>query len=384
MSTSADSVGVCLVNQTTAADARAIESGLHELWRLAEAGEIGGSVIRAASLTLVVPLVGEKSADDVTALLDSLTETHPLRAILVLPDERIEEPRARLANHYRPALDGEAARYWEEIRLVSPPEVLRQVMTSVAALALPNLPIQGWWPGRPAFDDDLYNHIVEVCDRLIVDSSGFRGPVPSLRELDLAITAAREATHFADLSWTRLTPWRALTAEFFDPPLHQELLDSIERVAVRYGTETGGEASQALLFVGWLASRLGWEPKEAVSDRPGDWRIVVLDGARPVIVEVAHDSHDDSSTAARSLGGLQRLSLEATEDGRQASFTIERCGDGQEARTVAEIDGGQLEGQTHLPAQSQAELLRDELGSFSTDRIYQEALSIVARMLPRD
>ena len=56
MSVSPESSDVCLASRETTADSRAIEAGLHELWRLAEAGEIGGSLIRSASLTLLVPV----------------------------------------------------------------------------------------------------------------------------------------------------------------------------------------------------------------------------------------------------------------------------------------------------------------------------------------
>jgi hypothetical protein len=39
-----------------------------------------------------------------------------------------------------------------------------------------------------------------------------------------------------------------------------------------------------------------------------------------------------------------------------------------------------MEGYAHLPVQAEIELLREELGGFATDRIYQESLAVVTRL----
>lgn len=387
MTASADTVGVCLVGQITTADTRAIESGLNELWRLAEAGEVGGAVVRAASMTFLVPVGDEAGAARMTDLLDALTATHPFRAILLLADDRLAEPRARLSSHLRRGGEGEGAWYWEEIQLVSPRRSLHQVMSSVATLALPNLPLQTWWPGQPAFDDDLYNQVAEVSDRVLVDSSGFVDPTAGLGQLAAVITAAHESIAFADLSWTRLTPWRMLTAELFDRPSDQALLDSIEQVRVEYlpSSDEGGEAAQALLLVGWLASRLGWEPRRHSMDERGTGRIEVVDGVRSVEIQIGRRAITGAtgSPAAGSgeVPGLCAVSIATREGPRTAWYGIERWGDGEEARTIAESDGSRSESHAHLPDRDEADLLSEELGGFATDRVYQEALAFLARVV---
>src|SRR5262249_34827455 len=65
MSVSTESSGVSLASLETAAHGRAIEAGLHELWRQAEAGEVGGALIRAASLTLIVPVLNGQSPEEI-------------------------------------------------------------------------------------------------------------------------------------------------------------------------------------------------------------------------------------------------------------------------------------------------------------------------------
>ncbi len=371
---------VCLVSQVTAADTRAIEEGLHELWRLAGAGESGGALVRAASMTLVVPFGDEARADEATPLLDTLTATHPCRAVLLLADDRVAEPRARLASHYRRGADGEPPRYWEEVRLVAPPASLHRALSTVGALQLPSLPVQTWWPGEPSFESDLYSQVVEVSDRIVVDSSQFPDVTGGLPALHGAIAMAHESVAFADLSWTRLTPWRGLVAEFFDTPADQAMLDSIERVRVEYALGKSGEAAQALLAVGWLGSRLGWEPRETFAATPGDWQFHLVDGVRPVRVEIAQRAVS-AGDAEWAQPGLRRIEIEAAEAGHRSAYVVERCGDGGEARTVADTDAGRLERHARLPAQTDADLLREELGAFATDRIYQEALDLAVRLL---
>ncbi len=381
MSISADAAGVCLVSEVTAADTRAIQDGLNELWRLAGSGEVGGALVRAASLTLIVLIEDHADPDELIPVLDALTATYPCRAVLLTSDKDVDEPRARLASHSRRGVEGEPPRYWEEIRIVAPARGLHQVMSSVATLALPNLPVQSWWPGRPSFDSDLYNHVVEVSDRVIVDSSRFPAPLEALPELDAAISVAHESVAFADLSWTRLTPWRHMAAEFFDAPSRQALLDSIERVRIEYMPRTGGEACQALLVAGWLASRLGWELRDLALKAAGSWRLQALDVVRPIEVAITRAATSASPGGTSIAPGLRGLSIEAGGTSHKASFTIECSSDGGEAHTVAEVGEARLEGYARLPLQGDAELLQEELGGFATDHIYQESLGAVARLL---
>src|SRR3712207_5145306 len=129
MSVSAESSGVSLASLQTAAHGRAIEAGLHELWRQAEAGEVGGALVRAASLTLIVPVLPGQSADDLVTVINRVTVVHPCRAILVVLDDDTPEPVALLNSHYRrPSLE-EAGRYWEEIRIVAPARAVHQAMS---------------------------------------------------------------------------------------------------------------------------------------------------------------------------------------------------------------------------------------------------------------
>lgn len=376
MSVSAEADGHSPASLQTSADGRAMDAGLHELWRAAEAGEIGGALVRSASLTLLAPVTAGQSADELVSAIDQVIPSHPCRAVLLVLDEAAPEPRAILTSHYRRPTDVEPGRYWEEIRILAPTRAVNQATSSASTVILPGLPVQTFWRGPIAFDGDLYNHVAELSDRILLDSSRFRDPRASLPGLAAAVDVANESVAFADLSWSRLTPWRSLTAEFFDAPADQDLLDSIERVVVEYSRSPGGsESAQALLFVGWLASRLGWEPRAALEEVPGTWRFWLVDGVRPVEVRIVrNDRPPEPGTSP--VPGLRSVAIDATEDNYRASYLVERCGTGDEARTVKE-DGTRLERRAHLPRQDEVGLLQEELGGFTTDRIYVDSLHIV-------
>jgi glucose-6-phosphate dehydrogenase assembly protein OpcA len=376
MSVSAESSGVSLASLQTAAHGRAIEAGLHELWRQAEAGEVGGALVRAASLTLIVPVLPGQSADDLVAVVDRVTLVHPCRAVLVVLDDSVPEPIALLNSHYRRPGQEEAARYWEEVRIVAPARAIHQAMSAASTVVLPGLPVQTWWPGAVAFDGDLYNHVVEVSDRVLLDSARFREPRGPLATLAGAIEITHESIAFGDLSWARLNPWRVLTAELFDAPADQDMLDSIERVVVEYcRSADANESVQALLFVGWVASRLGWEPRAALEEAPGTWRFWLVDGVRPVEVRIVRNDRPPAPDG-KPTPGLRSVTIEASEDDRQARYLVERTGAGDEVRTVKH-DGANVEGRAHLPQQDEVELLQEELGGFATDRIFVDSLNVV-------
>ncbi len=75
--------------------------------------------------------------------------------------------------------------------------------------------------------------------------------------------ALRRAGHFSeelyvvDLAWLRSTPWRERIAAAFDPPARRSALATISAVQVRHHPDS---TAAGLLLLGWLASRLGWEP----------------------------------------------------------------------------------------------------------------------------
>src|SRR4051812_26471734 len=74
-------------------------------------------------------------------------------------------------------------------------------------------------------------------------------------------------TYVVDLAWLRSTPWRERVAAAFDSPQRRPELRAISGVTVRHREDS---LASSLLFCGWLASRLGWDPGP-LSQARGRW-----------------------------------------------------------------------------------------------------------------
>jgi glucose-6-phosphate dehydrogenase assembly protein OpcA len=125
---------------------------------------------------------------------------------------------------------------------------LARLDTIVDPLVVTDLPTVVWSPhGHPEALDALL-HVSQV---VLIDSVHEPDPASALRRAkELA-----EDAYVVDLAWLRTTPWRERVASTFDPPRWREELQRIEAVTVRHRPDS---AAVGVLFVGWLASRLGW------------------------------------------------------------------------------------------------------------------------------
>jgi glucose-6-phosphate dehydrogenase assembly protein OpcA len=124
----------------------------------------------------------------------------------------------------------------------------------IRPLLLPDSPVVIWWPGKsPAKlgSDDL----AQLAVRRITDAARAGRPAAALR--------ARGANYLpgdTDLSWTRLTPWRALLAASLDQ------YPSKIRSAV---VEAERNNPSADLLAAWLHAGLRVDVERTVSSGPG-------------------------------------------------------------------------------------------------------------------
>ena len=86
---------------------------------------------------------------------------------------------ARVVNR-RPASGPEVV--WEEV-VVQTNVHPRHLTAVVLPLLLPELPVFTWWEGTPPFDQQVFDELTSVTDRLIVDSAAFTDSVADLRRL---------------------------------------------------------------------------------------------------------------------------------------------------------------------------------------------------------
>lgn len=226
-----------------------------ELARLRTASQGKGSELRTSVMTHVawVPREWKQAALDT---LHGLADRHPSRAIVLLPDPECSEDR----------LDGEVSLqcfplHGQERHVCSEVIVLhlRGRMTEAPAsivqpLLITSLPFFLRWRGRPPFEEGYYEELVDIVDRLIVDSAEWDDVPEAYRSL----AACFDRTAVSDIAWSRTLHWRRALADRWPG------IGDVKELAV-----TGPRADAALL-AGWLQSRLDrevrlvHEPAEAV------------------------------------------------------------------------------------------------------------------------
>ena len=206
-------------------------------------------------LNLVV-VVDREWRGEIMNRLDRVGRYHPSRTILCA----VEHGRTTIdATVAITAVDdpkpGELALTRERVVLDLGPRHLERLDTIVDPLVVTDIATVVWSPhGHPEAVDALL-HLAQV---VLVDS---------VNEPDsaAAIARARELAgeaYVVDLAWLRSTPWRERVAATFDPAAWRDELGRIDSVTVRHQSQS---TIAGLLFCGWLASRLGWQPGSLVA-----------------------------------------------------------------------------------------------------------------------
>lgn len=97
--------------------------------------------------------------------------------------------------------------------------------------------------------------LLELAQAVLIDSLD----EPSWREAIKRSCELQHQAYVVDLAWLRSTPWRERLAAAFDPNAMRGELNRIEALSIEHHPES---TVSAMLFVGWLASRLGWQPEQ--------------------------------------------------------------------------------------------------------------------------
>jgi glucose-6-phosphate dehydrogenase assembly protein OpcA len=186
--------------------------------------------------------------------------------------------------------------------------------TIVDPLIVPDLATMVWSPhGHPEAVDALRG----LADVFLLDS--VIEPDPGS-----AVARARELLddgYVVDLAWLRSTPWRERIAATFDPAPWRGSLGKIESIVVRHHSDSG---VSGLLFLGWLASRLSWEPGALVRQNG-----TMLSRAKARRHEVRLALEVDSTM---NVPGLSGITIE-TSDGQ--SLALDRGAGGLSAKRRA-------------------------------------------------
>jgi glucose-6-phosphate dehydrogenase assembly protein OpcA len=202
--------------------------------------ETQGAELRTSVMTHVA-WAPPRWADAARRTLAGLDELHPSRTILLFPEpkraDRIDVGVAlrcfAIAGSTRTACS-------EVIELRLGGRRAHVPGSVVQPLLISDLPTFCRWRGLPPWGAPELEQLVDVCDRLVVDSSEWRGLPGAYRELE----GLFDRIAVSDIAWGRSVAWRGRLAALWPG------IRSIERLSVT------GPKADALLLAGWLRSRL--------------------------------------------------------------------------------------------------------------------------------
>ena len=377
---------------------RAIAGHLSSLWDVPPSLDGGDALVpekglphsRASVLNLIVTVVDSMAADRVVRTLMGLGVRHPSRAIVLVPEQRAADHPldARISTHCHDAPGGGDRVCYEEVVLTVRGEAADHLSGIVAPLLIHDLPTHVWWPGDPPFTDPVFDQLVELADRIIVDSSDFTDLLSGLRRL----STLRRRSGVGDLSWQRLAWWQELTAQFFDAPRFRRYLPNLSGLRIRYAVSASAAPrqdekddiapgvaapmAQTLLYAGWIATRLGWKryrTLEALDD--GGFRLR-LEGPHEMV-----DLHvEPVVTEEVRPGELLSVRLRSHGETGAAEFIIDRGDD--DAVVATNADGmTALLRRVGLDTDGEPELLSSQLTVDSVDRVYEDAMRAAAILL---
>jgi len=214
-----------------------IEDALADL-RL-ERGHEGVPDLRTSVLTHIawVPEPWQEAAVDTLA---GLAERHPSRTLLLFPDADGDDRLAARVSLRCYGLEGSDRHLCNEvIELWLGTERAHAPASVVVPLLLPDLPVFLRWRGRPDFASPVFGQLLDVVDRLVVDSAEWPDVPDAYRELETFFDRAA----VSDIAWRRTYEWRRRLARGWP-----ELPDRI-----------AGPPAESALVAGWLRSRVSHE-----------------------------------------------------------------------------------------------------------------------------
>jgi glucose-6-phosphate dehydrogenase assembly protein OpcA len=298
-----------------------VEAALREM--LATRHHESHAFVPARVLNLVV-IADREYQGEIENRLQRVGRFHPSRLVLC----SVSEGRNTIDAHVQIGTSqfagpGHIAVGRERIKLHIGPRHLPKLDTIVDPLLVPDLATMVWAPHGHTEGVDALRRLAQIVLLDSQDEPTVEGGLA--RSADLA-----QAAYVVDLAWLRSTPWRERIAAAFDPAAERAQLGSIVGVTVRHREDS---LAAAVLYCGWLSSRLGWKPESLAQTRgayTGHARAkraevkISLEAANQNAPGLAGVTIETASGEAvsldRSEGGLR--SLRRARDGSEEAWTV--------------------------------------------------------------
>jgi glucose-6-phosphate dehydrogenase assembly protein OpcA len=216
--------------------------------RITSLREEGGAITLSRVLTLVIMADSHDEAEEAIGAATAASHEHPSRIIVVEPVNPVADD---------PQLDGQLrvggdAGSGEVVVLKISGPLASHADSVVLPLLLPDTPVVVWWPGT-APEVPAQDPVGQLGTRRITDATNTEDPLEVIKSRLQGYTPGD-----TDLSWSRVTYWRALLTSALD----QAPYEPIESALV-----SGLKEEPALdIMAGWLAARIDGPVKRAVGD----------------------------------------------------------------------------------------------------------------------
>ncbi len=339
----------------------AIEAALREL--LIERHSENPDFVPARVLNMIA-FVDHEWSGEIANRLRGVGRYHASRTLVLSYEPRRErlDARVTIASVGEPAA-GKVTLLRETVIVEIGDRHLDDLFTITDPLVITDLPTLLW---SPHGHYDLLDGLMGLTQAVLVDSVDEPDPHEAI---DRACALSGQS-YVVDLAWLRSTPWRERVAASFDPPPLRAELQAIESLTIRHHRDS---TVAAMLFAGWLGSRLGWElgPLTAHDD-----------GLRGAARAIGGEEVAMRLQAARELQvrGLEGLTLQTAEGRRM--LRLDRGPGGLHAQ---ERDTGGHERAWTIPGASRGEtgILGEGIRqALLRDPTYLPALKGAKQMLP--
>jgi len=313
-----------------------------------------------------------------SGIADAIAATNPCRIIAICPTTEVQEGVQVQVSAYCPInkRNQNSLICCEYITLKGSATSLEQIGGVVEALLIADLPKFVWWKASLDMEYALLKRLGNECDRIIIDSSTFNQPESDLLHV---CELVEKGINIVDINWARLAAWQELTAQAFDPPDRRAAVGEIDKVTIDYEK---GNPAQALLYLGWVASRLKWRPV-GYEIEGGDYDICRVkfntEDQKPVEAELGGIPLADWGQV---LGDL--ISLRLTSSNLDADCCTVLCSQATGCMRMESGGGAQscrIQQVTPLSDQGSENILGQQLQRWGKDVLYLESLAVVYEII---
>jgi glucose-6-phosphate dehydrogenase assembly protein OpcA len=393
--------------QSDALDTGTIHDELNRLWAalggprhggdapgemVAEPHFGGGGLMRANTLNLIAVANDMREVHLIQETIAGLHDFLPSRTIILIthdgydPEGEVTGPRydVRVELKEQVVDKDEANLRFEVITIGADRREVGHLASLVTPLLAADLTDFLWWPGGDFTRSSLFDDLLPVVDRLIVDTAHLGRDIHALTALRSAIAEGSGSPIVGDFTWLRLEPWRQLIAQFFDAPDVQRCLQTIDQVTIHYA-ETRQDGSSglaaALMMAGWLGSRLDWQAIDPLErqKRGGYWAPLRASSEEGRGRDIELTLTPDTSPQARF--SLRRVTIVAT-GAAPGTFMVERT-DGDDIITTSETpDNPAVSRMVYSQRLDSGDMIGRELQRFGPDEVFEETVRWAVQLIP--